>query len=189
MFFPEVPEMSRKHLLSVASIGATALVLASCGGSSSSKSTSSSSGGTKPASSSAATMVSTAKTSLGAVVVDGSGRTLYLFAKDTGPRSTCSGSCAVNWPPFTAASTPKAGGGVQASALSLVRRSDGKRQVVIDGHPLYFFKGDQSAGQLNGQGLDAFGAKWFIVSPSGKSVTGSASSSSSGGSTTRGYGY
>jgi len=189
MFFPEVPEMSRKHLLSVASIGATALVLASCGGSSSSKSTSSSSGGTKPASSSAATMVSTAKTSLGAVVVDGSGRALYLFAKDTGPRSTCSGSCAVNWPPFTAASTPKAGGGVQASALSLVRRSDGKRQVVIDGHPLYFFKGDQSAGQLNGQGLDAFGAKWFIVSPSGKSVTGSASSSSSGGSTTRGYGY
>jgi hypothetical protein len=60
---------------------------------------------------------------------------------------------------------------------------------VIDGHPLYFFQGDQSAGQLNGQGLDAFGAKWFIVSPSGKSVTGSASSSSSSGSTTRGYGY
>ena len=69
------------------------------------------------------------------------------------------------------------------SALSLVKRSDGKRQVMTDGHPLYFFKGDQYAGQLNGQGLDAFGAKWFIVSSSGKSVTGSASSSRGG------YGY
>lgn len=135
-------------------------------------------------------MVRTADTSLGTVVVDGSGRTLYLFAKDTGPKSTCSSSCAVNWPPFTASSTPKAGGDVQASALSLVKRGDGKRQVAIDGHPLYFFAGDQSAGQLNGQGMSAFGANWYIVSPSGKSITGSASSSSSSGSSTRGgYGY
>jgi len=182
--------MNGARLLSVTSVGVTTLILASCGGSSSYDSTSSSGSGPMPASSSARPTVRTAKTSLGAAVVDGSGRTLYLFTKDTGPRSTCSASCAVNWPPFTAAATPKVGGGVQASAVSVVTRSDGKRQVILDGHPLYFFKGDQSAGQLNGQGLKAFGAKWFIVSPSGKSITGSASSSSSSGSTTpRGYGY
>jgi predicted lipoprotein with Yx(FWY)xxD motif len=182
--------MRRIHLLSIAAVGLTALALASCGGGSSHKSTPPSSSATTPASSSAGPVVSTAKTSLGTVVVDGSGRTLYLFAKDTGPKSTCSGSCAVNWPPFTASSMPKAGGGVQASALSLIKRSDGRRQVVIDGHPLYFFAGDQSAGQLNGQGVNAFGAKWFTVSPSGKGITGSASSSSSGTSTApHGYGY
>ena len=182
--------MKRTHLPSLASVGVAALVLASCGGGSSNQGTSSASSRPMPASSSAGPMVRTAKTSLGTVVVDGSGRTLYLFAKDTGPKSTCTSSCAVNWPPFTASSTPKAGGEVRASALSLVKRSDGKRQVTIDGHPLYYFRGDQSAGQLNGQGLDAFGAKWFIVSPSGKSVTGSTSSSSSGGSSTPGgYGY
>ena len=182
--------MSRTRLLSVTSVGVTTLILASCGGSSSYNSTSSSGGGPMPASSGAGPTVRTAKTSLGTAVVDGSGRALYRFTKDTGPRSTCSASCAVNWPPFTAASAPKVGGGVRASALSVVTRSDGKRQVIMDGHPLYFFVGDQSAGQLNGQGLKAFGAKWFIVSPSGKSITGSASSSSSSGSNApRGYGY
>jgi predicted lipoprotein with Yx(FWY)xxD motif len=182
--------MNATRLLSVTSVAVTTLILASCGGGSSYNSTSSSGSGPTPASSSAQPIVRTAKTSLGAVVVDGSGRTLYRFTMDTGPRSTCSAGCAVNWPPFTAATTPRVGGGVPGSAVSVVWRSDGKRQVILDGHPLYFFKGDQSAGQLNGQGLNAFGAKWFIVSPSGKSITGSASSSSSSGSTAhRGYGY
>ena len=181
--------MNRARLLSVTSVGVTTLILASCGGSSSYNSTSSSGAGPMPASSGAGPMVRTAKTSLGTAVVDGSGRTLYLFTRDTGPRSTCSASCAVNWPPFTAASAPKVGAGVRASALSVVTRSDGKRQVIMDGHPLYFFKGDQSAGQVNGQGLKAFGARWFIVSPSGKSITGSSSSSSSGSTAHRGYGY
>ena len=145
-----------------------------------------------------AASVGTAKTSLGTVVVDGSGHTLYLFAKDTGPKSTCSGSCAAAWPPFTAAAKPATSGGVPASGLTLVKRSDGKRQVVMDGHPLYFFKGDTSAGQLNGQAVDAFGAKWYVVSPTGKTVTATSTGSSSGsgastggsGSSGRsGYGY
>jgi predicted lipoprotein with Yx(FWY)xxD motif len=185
--------MTRTHLSSAAAIAVTAAVLAGCGGGSSG-----SGGSTTSASTSGGgTTVSTAKTSLGTVVVDGSGRTLYLFAKDSGPKSTCSGSCAAAWPPFTVAAKPATSGGVSSSGLTLVKRSDGKRQVVIDGHPLYFFKGDTSAGQLNGQAVDAFGAKWYVVSPTGKTVTatstsssgGAGSSTGSGSSSRSGYGY
>jgi predicted lipoprotein with Yx(FWY)xxD motif len=164
------------HLLSVASISLAAFALSACGGSSSNESTSSSRASAAPAYMSGGTIVGTAKTSVGTVVVDGSGRTLYLFANDTGPKSTCSGKCAAHWPPFITSATPRAIGGVQASALALYKRGDGRQQVMIDGHPLYFFKGDKSAGELNGQGVNAFGAKWFTVSSSGKSVTASAAS-------------
>jgi predicted lipoprotein with Yx(FWY)xxD motif len=177
----------RRHLLTVASAAATALVLASCGGGGSDHGASPGGASSPPAGGAAA--VRTATSSLGNVVVDGGGRTLYQFAGDTGATSTCSGACAVEWPPFTASSTPKATGGVPASALSLVARTDGRRQVAIDGHPLYFFEGDGSAGQVNGQGLDDFGAKWFVVSPQGKRLTASAGSSSNrGGAGRGGYG-
>ncbi len=180
--------MTHNPLLVFASLAVTALAAAGCGGTASGNGPSAANAGMKPASSSAAPKVSTAQTSVGTVVVNGEGRTLYLFAKDTGPTSTCSGACAANWPPFTAPSTPTAAGGVPASALSLVKRSDGRRQVVLDGHPLYSYTGDQAAGQLTGQSLDAFGAKWFTVSPAGKRIT--ASAPSGGASTTRyGYGY
>jgi predicted lipoprotein with Yx(FWY)xxD motif len=189
--------MNRTHLSCAAAVAVTALVVAGCGGGSSS---SSGSGGSATSASTAAggAAVGTAKTSLGTVVVDGSGRTLYRFAKDTGSKSTCSGSCAAAWPPFTAAAKPATSGGVPGSGLTLVKRSDGKRQVVMDGHPLYFFKGDTSAGQLNGQAVDAFGAKWYVVGPTGKTVTATSTGSSSGpgastgstGSSGRsGYGY
>jgi predicted lipoprotein with Yx(FWY)xxD motif len=124
-------------------------------------------------------MVSASNTSLGNIVVDGKGRTLYLFAKDAGKTSTCSGACTSNWPPFTATSKPTAGTGVSAGAITLVKQADGSKQVELDGHPLYYFQGDQSAGQVNGQGVDEFGAKWWAVAPSGSKVTSAAKSSSS----------
>jgi secreted repeat protein with Y-X4-D motif len=61
--------------------------------------------------------------------------------------------------------------------------------VTLDGHPLYYFSGDQSAGQTNGQGVDEFGAKWFTVGPSGSQVTTAAKSTSSSSSGGGGYGY
>ena len=176
--------MPRRTLLPVAIATAAALAIAGCGGggSGSSATVASSSSGGKP-------LVTTAKTDLGSALVDGSGRTLYLFAKDTGPKSTCSGGCAADWPPFTATSMPKAGGGLAGSTVSLVPRADGSRQVAVDGHPLYHFSGDQSAGQLNGQGVDEFGAKWFVVAPSGKAITGSGSASTSSKPSGRGSSY
>ena len=140
-----------------------------------------------------ATKVGTASSKLGRILVDRRGRTLYLFAKDTGPKSSCSGACASNWPPYTAKSKPAVSGGVPASAIKLVKRSDGAKQVTLDGHPLYYFSGDQSAGQMNGQGVDAFGAKWWVLAPSGTQVTAapksSSSGSSSGSSSSGGGGY
>lgn len=110
------------------------------------------------------------RTSLGKILVDSSGQTLYLFKKDRNGKSSCSGSCAVNWPPLTAAGKPRAGKRVSASKLATTRRSDGTRQVVYNGHPLYRFVGDSKPGDTTGEGLTAFGARWFVVSPAGKEV-------------------
>jgi predicted lipoprotein with Yx(FWY)xxD motif len=105
--------------------------------------------------------------SLGAILVDSQGRTLYLFQKDSGTKSTCLGACASEWPPLRAIGKPTVGSGANASIVGTTGRSDGKPQVTYDGHPLYLFSGDQQPGDTNGEGLAAFGAKWFAVSPAG----------------------
>ena len=110
------------------------------------------------------------RTGLGKILVDSRGRTLYLFKKDTGGRSRCSGSCAVNWPPLLATGRLAAGSGVTGSKLGTTRRSDGKTQVVYNRHPLYRFVGDTKPGNTNGQGLTAFGAVWVVVSPAGNEI-------------------
>jgi predicted lipoprotein with Yx(FWY)xxD motif len=110
------------------------------------------------------------RTGLGKILVDSRGHTLYLFKKDTGPKSRCSGSCAVNWPPLLVTGRPVAGSGVKASKLGTTRRSDGKTQVVYNRHPLYRFVADTKPGNTNGQGLTAFGARWFVVSPAGNQI-------------------
>ena len=110
------------------------------------------------------------RTGLGRILVDSRGHTLYLFKKDTGGKSRCSGSCAVSWPPLLVMGRPQAGGGVNRSKLGTTRRSDGKTQVVYHGHPLYRFIGDTTPGNTTGQGLTAFGARWFVISPTGNEV-------------------
>ena len=110
------------------------------------------------------------RTGLGKILVDSRGRTLYLFKKDTGGKSSCSGSCAVNWPPLLATGRPTAGSGIKASKLGTTRRSNGKTQVVYNRHPLYRFIGDEKPGNTNGEGLTAFGARWFVVSPAGNEI-------------------
>lgn len=110
------------------------------------------------------------RTGLGKILVDSRGRTLYLFEKDTGGKSSCSGSCAVNWPPLLATGRPTGGSGIKASKLGTTRRSNGETQVVYNRHPLYRFIGDQKPGDANGEGLTAFGARWFVVSPTGNEI-------------------
>jgi len=122
------------------------------------------------------TVITTATTSAGSVLTDGSGRAVYLWVKDTGTTSTCSGACAGAWPPVTATGTVTASGSAVASDLGTTTRSDGTKQVTYDGHPLYYYAGDSAAGMASGQGSDSFGAKWWLVSPSGSDVTASVSS-------------
>jgi predicted lipoprotein with Yx(FWY)xxD motif len=176
--------MKARGFIVIATLAATVLLVAACG---SSSKKSSSSAAPAPTTKGTVTVDSSSSSSLGTILVDGSGRTLYMFAKDTGPSSSCSGACASNWPPLTTTVAPKAGSGVAGSSIKTVRRSDGKMQVTFDGHPLYLFTGDKAAGDVNGQGVDAFGAKWYALTPAGKQASGSTKSSSGGSG--GGYGY
>jgi predicted lipoprotein with Yx(FWY)xxD motif len=133
------------------------------------------------------TTVSTVSTSLGRVIVDARGRTLYLFKKDASGRSACTGSCAASWPPLLASGKPVAGGGVKASLLGTTKRSDGRMQVTYDRHPLYTFVEDTKKGQTAGQNVDAFGAEWYVVSPAGSAITKTAARPSTTGAS-GGYG-
>jgi predicted lipoprotein with Yx(FWY)xxD motif len=152
-------------LLGTASV---ALVVAGCGGGGDSSANSSTTAKTSAAGTSA--KLSVAKTDLGRILVGGNGRSLYLFEKDKGPMSTCNGACASSWPPLTSDGKPQAGSGVDAAKLSTSKRSDGAQQVVYAGHPLYYYAGDSAAGDTNGEGLDQFGAEWYVVSSSGNKV-------------------
>jgi predicted lipoprotein with Yx(FWY)xxD motif len=120
---------------------------------------------TKPAT------VKTRSTSLGKIVVDGRSHTLYLFEKDKNGKSKCSGRCATNWPPLLTKGKPKTGSGVSASKLGTTKRSDGTTQVTYGGHPLYTFVVDNGKpGSTKGEGVDAFGAEWYVVGTNGKKI-------------------
>jgi predicted lipoprotein with Yx(FWY)xxD motif len=107
---------------------------------------------------------------IGTFLVDGHGRTLYLFQKDKTTRSTCSGACATDWPPLLTSGKAKASGSVRKALLGTTKRSDGTTQVTYKGHPLYTYSGDQKAGDTNGQGVSAYGARWYAVNAAGKRV-------------------
>jgi len=126
--------------------------------------------GTSVAATSSQALVKVRTTSLGKILVAGNGKTLYLFARDTGTTSKCSGSCATFWPPFTTTGAARAGAGITAALLGTSRRADGTMQVTYHGHPLYFFAKDTKAGQMNGEGVAAFGAKWYVLSPAGTRI-------------------
>jgi predicted lipoprotein with Yx(FWY)xxD motif len=157
-----------------------ALAVAGCGSSGSAASPSTTSPTTGGGA--AATVGVASSSNLGSILVDSQGRTLYLFAQDTGTTSTCSGACATAWPPLTASGMPTAGSGANASQVGTTPRSDNTQQVTYNGHPLYLFARDTKAGDTNGQGVNAFGASWFAVTPSGNRA--SSQSSGSGGTTT-----
>jgi predicted lipoprotein with Yx(FWY)xxD motif len=113
----------------------------------------------------AAATLETATTSVGTALVDGSGRSVYLFLPDAQEESTCYDSCEANWPPLAGAGT--AGSGVDDGLLGTTDRSDGTAQVTYDGWPLYYFAGDTVAGDTNGQGVNEV---WYLVGPDGAAL-------------------
>ena len=177
-----------RPLMALVALAAVGVLAAGCGSNGSGSSTGGyGSSGTAPASGGASSVatVSATSTSLGMILVDGCGRTLYLFEKDQPNQSACAGACAAAWPVDQSSGTPKAGSGVTASMLGTIKRSDNTTQVTYNKHPLYYFQGDSGAGQHNGQGVDAFGAKWYAVTPAGGAVGGGATANSANGG---GYG-
>jgi predicted lipoprotein with Yx(FWY)xxD motif len=150
-------------------------VLVACGSSKTGSSTGTSSAGP--------VTVETRTGPMGTYLTDGQGRSLYLFVADTSGTSTCNGACAGEWPPVLTSDTPQAGKGATASMLGTVDRSDGTKQVTYNNHPLYLFHRDSAAGEVQGQGVNEFGALWWLVTPAGDAIT-TTSSPSPGGSTT-----
>ena len=118
----------------------------------------------------------------GAILTDARGRTLYGFANDANGKSTCYQQCAQAWPPVVAQSPPQAAQGLNPALLTAAPRQDGTMQVMYGKWPLYYFSGDQQAGQTNGQGSKGV---WFVVGASGKLVkaAGGAAGGASGGAT------
>jgi predicted lipoprotein with Yx(FWY)xxD motif len=114
------------------------------------------------------------------VLTNAKGFTLYWFVPDTSTKSNCNGSCATIWPPVKGPATASTG---VTGKLTVITRSDGSKQAVYNGHPLYTYTGDSGPGQNHGNGLNASGGVWHEVTVSG-AVPAAGSSSSSGG-----YGY
>jgi predicted lipoprotein with Yx(FWY)xxD motif len=116
-------------------------------------------------------VVTTKHNKLGTVLAAGSKKlTVYLFEADTGSASTCAGTCASVWPPVTTSGQPQAGGQTVASDLSTIARADGIKQVLYNGHPLYYYAKDGDAGDAYGAGIKSFGAGWYVLAPSGKKI-------------------
>jgi predicted lipoprotein with Yx(FWY)xxD motif len=131
--------------------------------------------GSAPLAAATSATIGVAKSHLGRILVDGRGRTLYLFEKDKGMASTCYGSCASVWPPLTTAGKPHAVRGALGARLGTTRRNDGKLEVTYNGHPLYRYAGDTKPGDTKGQDLNQFGGGWYVVSPTGKKIEGGGS--------------
>jgi predicted lipoprotein with Yx(FWY)xxD motif len=115
------------------------------------------------------------------ILVDGAGRTLYMFTSDHNGKDTiCTPSgpygaeCPTIWPPLTSTGAPHAGSGINGSLLRVYRRIDGKRQVTYNHHPLYYFRGDPNTpagdkkpGDVRGE---SFFYEWFVLAPDGNPI-------------------
>jgi len=160
-----------------AAVGAAsaALLLAACG-------SSSGTGGSGAASTPSVTpgaVLGTASTSAGTVLVDSHGMTVYVFAADSPGHSNCTGSCLAYWPPVVAPATlPTPGSGMTAK-IGVLKRSDGTRQLTVNGWPVYTYTGDTSPGSTAGQGTNLSGGLWWVVSPSGAQITSTGATSPS----------
>jgi len=158
---------SMAFLAGAAAVLLATLVLAGCG---SGTSATAHAAPVKTASGHPATVGVANNSKLGKILVDSQGRTLYLFQKDSGSASSCTGACAAAWPPLRSSGNPVVLGAANASLAGTTARSDGEPQATYNGHPLYSFVMDKKSGDTNGEGLTAFGGTWFAVSPAGNPV-------------------
>jgi predicted lipoprotein with Yx(FWY)xxD motif len=139
--------------------GLTALVIALTSG-----------GSSKASKTATATVIGVRQTALGKILVDAKGRSLYLFEADRPNVSNCSGACLSLWPALTSHGMPHARGGAVAAKVGTIKAAGGDRQVTYNGHPLYYYAPDRKAGDTTGQGLNQFGAKWYVLSATGNKV-------------------
>lgn len=112
------------------------------------------------------TKIATVHTGLGRVVSSSKGRVMFRFLNDARNHSHCSASCQSIWPPVMSDGRPRAGAHLHSSHLGRTKSG----QVTYYGHPLYYYVGDPHPGKTTGDGIEEFGAHWYVVSPGGRSV-------------------
>lgn len=163
--------------------GVSLLTLSACGSGSSSSTATQSGSSANPAAASSGLHV--ASTSLGEVVVDAQGRTVYMLTADKPGHSSCSAACLQYWPTVA----PGKGSGITAKVGATATTTGGKT-ATVGGWPVYTYVGDAKAGDVTGEGIANFGGVWYAVSPNGTPVKAGGSSSSSSSSSSGGrYGY
>jgi predicted lipoprotein with Yx(FWY)xxD motif len=110
-----------------------------------------------------ANTIGTASSSLGTILVDAQGKTLYYFANDipASGTSSCNGQCAVVWPVFSV-DTVTVSPPLSASDFSSITRADGKKQTTYRGWPLYYYQADTKPGDVNGENVLKV---WFVIKP------------------------
>ena len=114
--------------------------------------------------------LATAESSLGTIVVDGAGMTVYVFDNDTANSgtSTCEGECLVQWPAVVTDSDNPTVEGVMGTVGTITRTDDGAKQITLNGLPLYYWVEDTAPGDVSGQGV---GGVWWVVGPDGVKIT------------------
>jgi predicted lipoprotein with Yx(FWY)xxD motif len=123
------------------------------------------SGEAKEAKAATPTSIKVSDSSLGQILTDQQGRTLYAFTKDKGGSSTCTDTCIATWPALTTGGDVKAGSGLTPALVGKTERTEGATQAKYGEWPLYYYAGDAAPGDLNGQGVDG---EWFVVKTDGK---------------------
>lgn len=164
-------------------IGLSALALAAaltaCGGSAGTTTTSSAPSSSTPSSaaptsaalaSPAAAELKTGASTAGKIVVDGKGMSVYFFTKDVKDSGTsaCAGACVAMWPAVTTTSAAPSVEGVTGT-IGTITTADGKKQLTINGLPVYYFANDKAPGDILGQGVNNV---WYLVSPAGEMLKG-----------------
>jgi predicted lipoprotein with Yx(FWY)xxD motif len=171
----------------VVSLAGIAVLAAACGSSSSSPTTTKAPSAGSGASTNSVDLASASIAKVGSVLTGPNGKTLYYFTTDTPTSTSCTGQCAVVWPPLVVPAGSKAAlmSGVSGTVATIMR-PDGTTQVTYKGHPLYYYQGDTSPGQDTGQGVDG---TWFVLSTSGSTPAPSATTTTSPGGGGGGVGF
>ncbi|TML30735.1 MAG: hypothetical protein E6G35_05930 [Actinobacteria bacterium] len=111
--------------------------------------------------------VEVGQSSLGPILTDQNGRTLYAFVNDKGGTSSCTGDCIATWPALVSRQPVTAGTGAEKSLLAQTTRTEGTAQATYNNWPLYYYVGDVGPGDVDGQGVDG---AWFVVGTDGKLI-------------------
>lgn len=161
-------------LMLVAVLAVAAVLISGCGSASSTsgKTTTADAGATQTASTSGSAVLIATKddAKLGAILSGEKDMTVYLFEADKNGKSACDADCQSVWPPVIADGKPSAAPAAEGSKIGSLKLSDGKSQVTYAGHPLYYYVKDTDSEDVYGEGVDSFGAEWYVMNASGAKV-------------------